>query len=261
MDLTVVVGLDAATLEQWKLSLPTIAANRPELFQCPWCVFYDRDELTNDTILADVPESSGLDIHWFPWPSQPDRYASQRAKMLAGFVHVPRYAVKTKYWMKIDTDAVAVPSRGKWFDEKWFHGGTVIAAPSWGYTKAKGDNRSAAEWAEALEAFGDEMLVDCPRLNLAANISGTNKITRKRFCSWLSFYETKFTTLCAELCEMHCGDEQIPVPSQDTTHWYIAERAGLPYKTVNMKRHGWAVSPRTRHLVDAARDALTGAKT
>ena len=258
MDLTVVVGLDAATLEQWKLSLPTIVANRPALLECPWCVFYDRDAMTHGAVF-EVARNSGLTVvDPFPWPSQPNRYETQRGKMLAGFVHVPRYGVKTTHWMKIDTDVVATQYSGPWFHQEWFQNGNVLAASPWGYTKTKGGGGTATEWAESLESFGDAMILDSPRLNLVRDVRGTNKIIHKRFWSPVSFYETQFTTLCSELCEMHCGDEQTPVPSQDTTHWYIAKRAGLPYKTVNMKRLGWKMCANTKQLVGAARDALPG---
>lgn len=264
VDLTVVVGLDAVTLRQWEVSLPTLRVHRPQLWEKPWLIFFD-DNVNAHSILS-VLDTNGLeqiDKRLCVWGTDAD-YPSQRAKMLSGFVHIPAMYVETPWWMKIDTDAIALNSN-KWWKDEWFDDGSCCGsntenawiASSWSYTKVKGEEATAHDWARRLEEFGDAMFPEFPRLGLeqCVNAAG-NKINRKRMCSWVSYYHIDFTLMVADICARHCGADRIPVPSQDTVHWYVAERMGLRRQLRNMKREGWTNCPRFEQLVHVAQNAL-----
>ena len=261
IDLTVVIGLDAKTLGQWKLSLPTIAVNRRELLSIPWTVFYDWSQICADSVLQ-VAEANGLDrsphLRFVPWP--PDDceqdWPSQRGKMLAGFVHVPAHHVGTEWWMKIDTDVVAMRIDKPWQNTDWFQHDVVLIASPWGYSKCKGDNRTALEWAESLEEFGDACWTCTPRLGLTECVRGRDKIIKPRIWSPVSYYRTSWTKEVSALCSRHYGPYGLPVPSQDTTHWVAAERSGSRIVKVNQKKFGWSFCPSTRLLATACRLAL-----
>jgi hypothetical protein len=259
-DLTVTVGLDAATLQQWRISLPTIAKYRSRLFKCPWLIFYDWEQVVADQIIQTI-ESTGLDksphIKLVAWPEEEDGFASQRAKMLTGFVFLPAEHVRTDWTMKIDTDAIALHEGKKWLWDDWFDGDYVLVAPKWGYSKPKGDNRTAIEWAESLESFGDKVFAGTPRINLVEKVDG-NKISHGRFCSWVSYYRTAWLREMSWLLDEHCGRRKMPVPSQDTVHWYMSERGRYKTKIVNMKKFGWTNCPRIKTLREQAGKALDG---
>src|SRR3972149_4401693 len=116
IDLTVVIGLDAKTPGQWKLSLP--------------------------------------------------------AKVPPGFAHARAHHGGTEWWMKIDTDVVAMKFDKPWKNADWFQHDVVLIASPWGYSKCKGDNRTALEWAEPLEEFGYACWTCTPRLGLTECVRG-----------------------------------------------------------------------------------------
>jgi hypothetical protein len=277
LDLTVVVGLDHTTLEQWRISLPNLAMFRPALFYKPWVIFYDWRRL-NGNAIVDVIEHNGLDrsphIRLHPWPPSgidDAQYPTQRARMLTGFVYAVR-EVKTAWWMKIDTDVLAVGNTKQWLETQWFRRGggrsrryNVMIAPSWGYTKVKGvladrqlphATRSANIWAETLETFGDKAF-DTPRLGLSRHVVG-NKITMSRTCSWVSYYRTSWTLRVAELAERLVGPCQLPIPSQDTYHWYCAERGQERYLKANQKRRQWINISKLHNLRTTANELTHG---
>ena len=253
-EITVVVGVDQNTARQLAISIPTWRKHRPEMFGWPWALFYDRLPplgIRSDDAqrLADeIVKVSRCTI--VEWPPDQMEYETPREKMVTGFVFVPPAFVETKYWMKIDTDVLALgPS--EWFEEVWFARGYVWIAPSWGYTKNKGGGGTIEEWAERLEAFGDQAWPRKPRLELASKISG-NKIKMKRMCSWVSYYDTDWTSQMAAKTSEHCGPHRLPVPSQDTFHWYCATRNQELVMTANMKRRKWTNCPRMENLKKTA---------
>lgn len=251
-DFTVVVGLDKRTLEQWSVSLPTVAALRPELLERPWTIFYDFAQISANDVLR-LAEAHGLDssphLRFVPWPTErvEAEYASQRAKMLAGFVHVPGLNVSTPWWMKLDTDVIASPTERPWVEAEWFADDVVLVASPWGYGKAKGDSRTIEQWCLSLESWGDIVWPTTQRLGLEKDIRGS-KLVRPRFWSPVSYYRRDWTKRISELCVSCYGIGGMPVPSQDTVHWYAAERTGAKYLTVNMKRHGWTFTTGINNL-------------
>ena len=96
------------------------------------------------------------------------------------------------------------------------------------------------------------------RLQLMKDVRGNNKIVRRRFWSPVSYYESGFTRHVSEVCDLVCGPNQLPVPSQDTVHWYVAERGELKYRTIRMQRYGWMFTSGTKKLAIAAENALKG---
>lgn len=237
-DITVVVGVDAVTIQQLAVSLPTWRKNRPELWKCPWIVFRDRDQV----ILGDVdgfPVNSKL-VCWPPMDTQV-KYETQREKMVTGHIFVPAMYAETPWSLKIDTDALALDSR-PWIQDEWFEPdlqgrfNAIVASP-WSYAKPKGGGGTVEDWARKLEAWCDEVYPGSPRLGLAERIVG-NKIIYPRIASWLSVYHVPWLRQLAEACKS-CGEYRLPVPSQDTVAHYYAARRGDRIHRTNMKRFGW----------------------
>ncbi len=59
-------------------------------------------------------------------------------------------------------------------------------------------------------------------------------IKHSRIAGWLSFIRTDFSRRVAEYCP-----GQLPVPSQDTYHWYCAQRLGEGIVKVKFRGRGW----------------------
>lgn len=246
-DITLMLGVDRVTVEQLKLSHQTWKKFHPELWDIPWVVFFD-DRYGRELVLEIKKINPWAVVH--AWSC--DGYPSQRAAMLTGFVMLPPVYVKSPWWMKIDCDAIALNSDTPLIEDEWFEpkvieglatpGYNVMVANPWGYTKPKGDDGDPKLWCDRLEIWGDTIFGDCTRLDLAKHISG-NKIRYPRIASWFSLYNTDFSWAVMRAC----GD-QLPVPSQDTVHWYYAQRNCSLIERVKFKRRGWNNIPRMRNL-------------
>ena len=265
IDLTVCIGIDSKTAKHLCVSWETWKKYRPEMWDVPWVVFWsDMHEGEPEGLLKWMEVKDVRFVHWpppidgIPTPT----YESQREKMLTGFVWVPATYVQTDWWMKIDTDAIALRN-GEWLMADWFKrsdesllaGFNSFIASSWGYTRPKLQMEQLDDWADTVLGLQDR-----PRLNLPYKAE-SNKVmhpkSRKRMASWLSFYHTTWTRRCLDyLMNMPL---KIPVPSQDGFHWYCAERGGDRYHLRGMKRHhGWTNVPKLGNLKVKAKAALDG---
>ncbi len=257
-EITVVIGVDQNTAQQLAVSIPTWRKYRAEMFGWPWVLFYDR--LAPLGIRPDDAQRLADEIvkvarcRIVEWPPGNVEYETPREKMVTGFVFVPPEFVQTDYWMKIDTDVLAL-GPADWFDEQWFARRYVWIAPSWGYTKAKGGGGKIVEWADRLETFGDRFWPRKPRLDLASKISG-KKIKMSRMCSWVSYYDTNWTKRMAANASEHCGEHRLPVPSQDTFHWYCSARSQELVAKINMKKRLWNNFPRMANLQKTAAEVI-----
>ena len=280
--MTVVVGIDAKTIQQFKVSHKTWFLHRPEMRNMRWVIFWDWTSIAEleikhlDKMLA-LPK-----VQWIDWPSPqcPPKasYESQREMMLTGHVFVPAKHVETPWSMKIDTDVVAHGRPCEWLQEQWFDetcdtkGGTLecdadcevrYVAPSWHYSKGVNFLGLLEEWGDGV-CWGPCNPTN-KRLNLPNYDPTALRFGHKRMCSWVSYYNVSFLQwLCREL-ERTVGYGKLPVPSQDTTVWYAAAREMWPevchpnHRLVNMKKLGWdnvsklqALAERCKSILEAA---------
>lgn len=251
---TVVVGIDKKTFQQFLVTYPTWKANRPELFNMPWIIFFDDTEqygVTSREIEYLYRHLRVKDdrILFVPWTG--GTYETQRQKMVTGHVYVPATHVKTRWFVKIDTDAIAHDSKPLWPDPTWFEankdvGHNVMIGSAWGYTRAKGGgplNDDLDAWCEALESWGDKVF-STPRLGIGELIGARDhrkgpKMFMTRLASWVCFQQTEWVRAMAFCFNVHCGAFGLPVPSQDTSLWYAAKRAGDPILYAKMAKRGW----------------------
>ncbi len=257
-DITLVLGIDAKTIEQLRVSWPTWHANRRAMWDWPWLMFYDRDQLAPDMVLAMAEQmhspSSTILAPWPPLGANP-LYESQREKMLSGWVHSPAAFVRTPWFMKLDCDALARPHE-QWIEDRWFEHSPghdqrpAVVACGWGYSKGVG-------WLQRLEEWGDTSLPGRPRLDIPHDPTAL-RVPHPRWCSWCCYIRSDFNRTVSEACDRTCGPGKLPVPSQDTTLWYYAERAGIPVSKLNMKRRGWSNHPKLEALRTAAQEILNG---
>lgn len=244
IDYTTVLGVDAKHLEQLSHTWPTWIKYKPELLHKPLVVFYDPTQVMPYQILEVV---SHLNVELIEWHNTASRYCAtdqtnwkentQRYMMLAGFVHVPAQHVKTKYWLKIDTDTIAT-APGPWYDDDWFTDDPAIVAQKWGFTKPPRQMLDLDEWASKLLVSAAPNSIVSPPLNLVPKV-GAGRVSHPRIISWCGFFNTEFTKEIAEYASSTIGPGLLPVQSQDGFMWYCAERLQRGVKRVNFKSRGW----------------------
>lgn len=162
-----------------------------------------------------------------PWRfRERDATVSERERMLTAFVFGAARQAKTPYWLKLDADTVPTGRAFEWPDYR----GAAITGQRWGYTRAKGDPNTPAHWLNRLDAwYGGEPA-------FPADIPPRSRFGHPRVNSFCCIEATEHTRHVAELCKRDCAD-RLPVPSQDTTSFYVALRMGNNVQRVNMKRY------------------------
>lgn len=253
MDFTIVIGVDAKHLDQAALTWPTIQRYKPSLLTRPRLVFYNAVNLSKSGRKAVEGEISRIlspsDI--VPWDTTYIDYGTgtskwdnpHRHRMLAGFLYASRH-VKTPYWLKLDTDAIAT-GVDDWIQPDWFKWSPAIVGPPWSYTKPPDQMLKLDQWV------AEHRLFSSPPLNLVP-AAGASRLVHQRVAGWCNFFDTQMTQYCAEACERTVGAGKMAVPSLDGLLWYYAMRSDLPVVRVNMKRYGWDV----RNSMSGIRDAV-----
>ena len=249
VEFTTVVGVDEEHLAELKLVWPTWAKHRPEILRNPLLFICDsvngldfwKEKLS--FVTADAVEL----VLW--GLSDVD----QREKMLTGLVFAAAEHVRTPWYLKLDTDTVAV-TPSQWIDSQWFEPDeqgrqpSFIASP-WGYTKPPDAIDRLDAWAATvpeLAAFPPLAITPLP---------AANSVPHARIISWCFFGNTASTRSAAALCK-----GRLPVPSQDTYLWYVAQCRGEFFRRVPMKQFGWEHVSNRRHLAKICAYAMRPAQ-
>jgi len=246
IDFTVVVGVDEQHLDEWRLTWPTWVRHRPEILRQPLLAVCDgaRPESYWRQALRFVDHSHLTVVTWH----QSD--VSQREKMLTGLTLAPAIHVRTPWFLKLDTDVVALTS-GDWLPAEWFtadeHGREpVFVASPWGYTKP-------ADALQRLDDWGDHVPEFQGRPRLAVPFTpGATRVRHKRISSWCFFGRTAWLREVTASCA-GC----LPIPSHDTFLWYCAARRGDYYRRVRMTNAGWVTKSCRGRLLQACQSALS----
>ena len=260
MNYTTVIGVDEYHLEQLRMTWPTWVANKPHLLDHPLVVFYDRIQVTEKQVWRVVGNHPNVKLVGWPhrevtlYPEGSGKWRNpQRYRMLAGFVYVAAEFVTTPYWLKIDTDVVA--SRGgeiSWIENDWFIDDPAIVSHAWSFTKPPDQMLVLDDWYDSLPC-----VPACPRLDLRPE-PNASRLSHARIISFVGFFQTEFTQICAALAERSCGFGKLPVPSQDGYMWFLSARLGKRCRRVNMKTCGWEhwnTKPNVRRAAERALNA------
>lgn len=227
LDFTTCIGIDEEHAKELLVVLPSWIVNRPEIFLHPLRIFYD-ESMPNFLVEMVTDSLRHPDVKLVPVKANAEM--SQRERMLSALTLLAPKIVTTEYLLKIDTDCIAA-SRGKgWCDESIMGGplNAFVASP-WGYTKP-------ADAISILDAWGNKSpgIMNHPPLDLPGQPGGRAVGTPGRIISYVFFGRTSFLLGAAFM-----AGERLPLPSQDTYHWYVAKRMGVPFHTVQMKKFGW----------------------
>jgi len=242
-DYTLVCGIDAKHFEQLSMVWMTWKLHKPSLLEHPMILFVDRENPVDVVTIHDNIDHPDLTIvDWPPreWEitypetiiDKKEKFGkAQRYKMMAGFVHVPAAHVQTPYWLKLDSDAIALAD-DDWIDPEWFEDLPDVVGHRWGFTKPANSIQLLDEWY--VQNFKGVPL------NLPFDNPESERISHPRICSWCALFNTAFTRDASTWAIDTCGHGMLPVPSQDTYLWYLAT-VGDPESVlrVNMKERGW----------------------
>lgn len=247
-DITIVAAVDAYHIKELHWTYQTWAHFKPDIIQMPMLLIYDQDQLGKDEDFNDLDQFVGMaagygqKVEIAPW--QMKGVDDQREKMLTALVKVPAYAVKTPWYLKIDTDTLAV-ARGEWINDQWFQPNEkgelpVFITNPWGYTKP-------GEYITRLQAWADrtEPLSRYSPVEITMSSDGL-KAYSHRIISWLFFGNTDWLRTVVPMFHYSVPDGRLPVPSQDTCLWYVAQRMGAYYVRQKMAHYGWAHMGRRR---------------
>lgn len=247
MDLTICLALDERTSGQLEQVWPTWRHFKPWILDFPWLLICDTLERDLEWWQSRLAFLGGIrsELQLWSWGSD----LPQRERMLTAFVQVPPRMVRTEYWAKIDTDVVATGPE-PWPLDDWLEGSPAIVGHPCGYTRAKPE---ATDWPAILDAWGDgiEALENGPRLNFPPAEPGQDRWNHQRICSWCALFRTNFSHQCSQF-----APGQLPVPSEDTFHWYCATRLGELVRREKMNRQGWATRTTVRGRAALIRDVL-----
>lgn len=245
VDYTLICGVDDKHLHQLSYTWPTWKKHKPNLLNHPMIIFYDHEQVDAGKIqsVVDHPQLS-----LYPWPPIDLKYGDdsgekwtkpQRVKMLTGFLYISADHVKTKYWLKLDTDVVA-HSHPEWIDPEWFSTDPAIVCHPWGFTKPPKQMLELDAWV-ASNQHRDEFstIAGTPPLNLHP-VEGSERLRHPRIISWCGFFKASLSRLCVGLAEASELNYKMPIPSQDGYVWYVAKRMGIRIVRSQMKRRGWS---------------------
>ena len=146
--------------------------------------------------------------------------------MLSCFIFGAAKFVKTEYMMKLDADCgVKHDENGKIIPFTWpEYDKFAITSHKWGFTKVKGDPIAKKHWLNTLDDwFGGE-----PHFKEQFDL--TERVKSSRIQSFCSIDKMDFIKRLSDKC-----DGKLPIPSQDTTTWYVAMRWNEPINRINMK--------------------------
>jgi hypothetical protein len=260
-DYTLVLGIDKHHLDQLQMVQVSWQLRKPSLWEVPWIIFYDQEQVTEKQIRGVVHHPNLTTV---PWPINDIEYpgantdkwtSSQRYKMLAGFVHVPAAVVKTKYWLKVDTDSIAF-GMDDWIDPEWFMDDPAIVSHPWSFTKPPDQMAFFDTWVDE-NRHVLKVLNGNPPLMLFPK-EGSDRLQHKRIISWCSFWKTAFTKMCSYFANVTCKPGLLPAPTQDGFMWYCAARLGEVIVRPNMKDRGWMHRSSMKGIRGALMEAVGG---
>lgn len=218
---SVVTFVNRKTCKQLQLTLPTWN-RKPDISGSELLVFYS--EVTIDD-LHFVDDQWGGPVRFIEASSKtPDEALEVDAKSF--LIDAPA-EVETDHWIKLEPHVLFVDSQPL-FPRKAFK--VDVFGHRWSYTRP-------AFWLDTLDQWFKKSQFasydDSPASPLVRD-EDADKIAHKRLTSWASVQRTSFTQQVAD----ELGTS-LPIPSHDTTLWYVAQRsAQFTWNAANLQKRG-----------------------
>lgn len=231
IDFTTVIALDEHHMHELQLAWRTWEYFKPEIVNAPIIIIYDDMQVDpEEGWLGEISEK--FDITFIPWHPEDHLYENQREKMLTSFFKAVEF-VQTPWYLKIDTDCIAINNDKGWLNEEFFNDNPVFVSNPWGYTKPNNTFDLMDDWGNSQSIFKGT-----DKLKLPYNPE-SDLVRHNRIISWVYFGDVKWTNKMSDACKDSNGNYKLPFPSQDTYMWYCAERLNYPYKRIKFKNFGF----------------------
>ena len=232
-EFTTIVGLDDEHFQELKISYQSWSKYRPDLMAQPMTFVCDSGQGSASYWEAKVKQFGhpSHSVQMFDGTHLRGVGASQREVMLTALVWAAAQ-VETQFFLKLDTAAVAV-SRGAAVQRDWWNSGRAFVSHRWGFTRPSRFIAQLNSWADGVPTLAKH---EAPLIELPNDLE--DKVYHRRIQSFIMFGTVDFARA---VWSMICLDslQRLPCASQDTLLWYVAERMGWPYVTLNFKRLGW----------------------
>jgi hypothetical protein len=230
-DFTTVVAIDEKHQHELKYAWKTWEKFKPEITSSQVVLIYDKDtiDLNNNSFIDFIIQRKNVTP--FEWKPKEGLYKDQREKMLTSFFPALNL-VKTKWYLKIDTDCIATTYDKNWLDDEFYRDNPVFVSNPWGYTKPNNTFDLMDDWGDT-----KDLLKSFPRLNLPYD-KNSDLVRHERIISFVYFGLTDWTKQMMTMCENN-GDFKLPFPSQDTFAWYCAARRKELFKRIKYKKYGF----------------------
>jgi hypothetical protein len=215
IDFTTLVAIDKEHREELFVAMPGWV-KRPAIAEHPIVILYDELQLSVydvKNVLAGPASSARIVPVSEVLPARiQQRGITQRERMLSAITYASgrRDIIQSPKVLKLDTDTAATDQL-HCFTEAWIEGDPVIAAPRWGYTKP-------GHWIDSLDCWA---AIACPSGGRPERTMAGQIAKSKRIISYAMLGDVSFIAEALRLA----GD-RLPVPSQDTFLWYVAEMLG-----------------------------------
>lgn len=226
LDFTTVIATDAPYIPHLKTAWKSWIINRPELVLHPMMILIDERDASEIPSLEAYLNHQNLSFVEVGDLAGAD----QREKMLTALVKCAPL-IETEWMLKLDCDVLAKTYDPKWCTKELSQvccgqvNEPVFIAPAWGYTKPANAVDILDDWADAQKIPGKRL-----------NIKGMQDTVRTpgRIISYVFFGKTEWLKKAASL-----SGERLPLPSQDTYHWYLARRTETDFRHMNALGLGW----------------------
>ena len=234
LDCTLLLVVDDLHLCELCKSMPTWLVFCHELRTMPITIVYDAKSINeNDDRLIWLHQTyqklGGIQkFEMIPWPDEKAyTFPSHREKMLRAYLEAPRY-IDTAWFLKIDTDAICLRHNDRLYEEEWFEDNVIV---SFKVKFKRGLLERFETWAKEISELSVYEPVDI--------YDETNRII-----SWVMFGNVEW---CKEVASML--PPNLPFPSQDITHAYMAKRMNKSIKHVDFSGRGWKHELQGRKIV------------
>ena len=230
-DCTLLLVVDDSHLDELVCSLPTWYVCHSEIASFPVVLMYDVESVSQSDVRIGLLERVVRDFgnvgsfRKVPWPTPDVAWDGHREKMLLAYVHGASY-VDTKWFLKIDTDAIGSKRTASFLKQEWFDSDVAfVSNPRYRIDYTLKQLPRLEAWAKNVPFLSEEPTPDYAALR--------SKRTPIKVCSWLMFGNTEWFNLVAK----HCSS--LPVPSQDSFHSYVAMKYGARWVPVEFSKLGW----------------------
>ena len=232
LDCTLFLVVDDVHLSELLVSYPSWCTYHPEVAGFQHFMLYDSNLDVRDVRFREFEAMAckygapGLNMEPWSFPAA----ETQREKMLTAYIKGVE-SIKTKWYLKIDTDTFGAESDKPLVDMSWFSNSPAYIAKAQRVTRTGGIYDDIDRWAEGIPELAALPKPDHRWVPGKGYIHPTRRMT-----SWVMFGNTAWTRGAYRFC----NGGRLPVPSQDTYLSYIALRTGAHHRHVNFKRRGWS---------------------